>query len=215
MLTFTSESLQKYDVVYLGGQHAFERALIENYTSQLISRASSWQKFVDGLNVGAFNLNLTDTKLDWRKRLSTAFVKYKVIEFDLCIGSSSVSIPSSLCEFDEWIRNQYPRLLSSFVYLWSNHKTLIKPCGSRCSQCIIIDGHQKCRRRVCRAKYVKVSTEEFATLTVGCYRTPRLGSNFCELHQALNEENCMPGSLTKQKSSKKRNRMKKITLGKH
>ena len=28
MLTFTAESLQKYDVVYLGGQHVFERALI-------------------------------------------------------------------------------------------------------------------------------------------------------------------------------------------
>ncbi|CAF3746130.1 unnamed protein product [Rotaria socialis] len=152
MITFTSESLQKYDTVYLGGKYAFERALIENYTCQLISSASSWQKFVDGLNLGAFNASLIETKIDWRKRRAMAFIKYKIVEFDLSIGTSTVSIPSSAEQFDLWIWNQYERLLSSFVCLWSNHKTIIKPCESNCSQCIIIDGHQKCRRRFCRAK---------------------------------------------------------------
>ncbi|CAF4905945.1 unnamed protein product [Rotaria socialis] len=215
MITFTTESLQKYDTVYLGGQHAFERALIENYTCQLISRASSWQKFVDGLNLGAFNSNLTDTKVEWRKRLAMAFIKYKLVEFDLCIGSSSVSIPSSAREFDIWMWDQYPRLLSSFMYLWSNHKTLIKSCGSNCSQCIVIDGHQKCRRRVCRAKNVQVSTEEFESLTVGCCRTPSLGSRFCELHQVLDEKNVTAESLTKQKPNKKQKMMKKIIMGRY
>ncbi|CAF4589749.1 unnamed protein product [Rotaria magnacalcarata] len=100
MITFTSESLQKYDTIYLGGKYAFERALIENYTCQLISSASSWQKFVDGLNLGAFNASLIETKIDWRKRLAMAFIKYKIVEFDLSIGTSTVSIPSSAEEFD-------------------------------------------------------------------------------------------------------------------
>ena len=118
-ITFTSESLQKYDRVYLGGHQAFERTLIENYTCQLINNASSWQKFVDGLNLGAFNSNVSEAKTEWRKRLAMAFIKYKIIEFDLSIGSAAVSMPSSARAFDVWIWNEYPRLLSSFVYLWS------------------------------------------------------------------------------------------------
>jgi hypothetical protein len=201
-------------MIYLGGEQVFERALIENYTCQLVSKPNSWQKFVDGLNLGAFNSNLMEMKIEWRKRLAMAFIKYKILQFDLSIGSSKVLIPSSIREFDEWIWSQFPRLLSSFVYLWSNHKTLIGPCGLNCSQCIIIDGHQKCRRRICRAKHVQVSTEEFASLTVGCCRTPRIGSQFCELHQNLQDENDTTATLTKYKPDK-RKIMKKIIWRKY
>ena len=139
---FTQTSLTNHDVVYLGGQFAFECALIDSYTCQLISSGNSWKKFVDAINLCAFNSNVTDTKVDWRKRLVMVFMQYKWIEFDWCIGSTMVSIPSSARDFDKWAWDQYPRFLSSFIYLWSNH----------CSQTIIIDGHQKCRRRVCGAK---------------------------------------------------------------
>ncbi|CAF4475559.1 unnamed protein product, partial [Rotaria magnacalcarata] len=123
------------------------------------------------------------------------FIKYKLIEFDLCIGSSSVSIPSSAREFDIWMWDQYPRLLSSFV------------------QCIVIDGHQKYRRRVCRAKNVQVSTEEFESLTIGCCRTPSFGSRFRELHQVLDEKNVTTEPLTKQKQNKKTKNDEKTNNG--
>ena len=185
--TFTSNSLQHGDMVHLGGGQVFERKLIEHYTSQLVSKASSWQKFVDGLNLSAFNSNLTESKAEWRKRFAMAFIKYKTIEFDLSLGSPAVSIPSSVCDFDDWIWKQFPRLLTSFVYLWSNHKTLIGSCTADCSRTVIVDGHQKCRRRICRAKNVQIATEEFRSLTVGCCRTPRMRSYFCELHQDLDD----------------------------
>lgn len=215
MNTFTFKSLQSYDMVYLGGRQVFERSLIESYTCQLLSNASSWQKFVDGLNLVAFNSNLTEVKMEWRKKLAAAFLKYKIIEFELSIGSSTVSMPSTASEFDEWIWNQFPRLLTSFVYLWSNHKTLIGPCAMNCTQCIIIDGHQKCRRRICRAKHVQVSTEEFTSLTVGCCRTPRLGSHFCDLHQDLNDNNDPTTTPTKQRPKKRRMMMKKFLQKKY
>ncbi|CAF2062703.1 unnamed protein product [Rotaria magnacalcarata] len=126
-----------------------------------------------------------------------AFIKYKLVEFDLCIGSSSVSIPSSAREFDIWMWDQYPRLLSSFV------------------QCIVIDGHQKYRRRVCRAKNVQVSTEEFESLTIGCCRTPSFGSRFRELHQVLDEKNVTTEPLAKQQQNKKQKMMKKIIMGRY
>ncbi|CAF4025283.1 unnamed protein product [Adineta steineri] len=213
--SFTSQSLQSGNMVYLGGRQVFEHTLIENYTCQLLSKASSWQKFVDGLNLGAFNSNLTDTKIEWRKKLAMAFMKFKIIQFDLSLGSIIVSIPSSACQFDEWIWNEFPRLLTSFVYLWSNHKNLIGPCASNCSQCIVIDGHQKCRRRICRAKNVQVSTEEFNSLTVGCCRTPRIGSLFCDLHQHLQDTSDTSLTLSKKKKNKMRKSIPKLMRKKY
>jgi hypothetical protein len=213
--SFTFESLQSGNMVYLGGNQVFERALIENYTCQLLSKACSWQKFVDGLNLGAFNSNLTDIKVEWRKKLAMAFIKFKLIQFDLSLGSSVVSIPNAACEFDEWVWNQFPRLLTSFVYLWSNHKNLIGPCASNCSQCIVIDGHQKCRRRICRAKNVQVSTEEFTSLTVGCCRTPRVGSYFCDLHQHLQVRTDTSPTFPKQKPNKMQKSVPKLARKKY
>ncbi|CAF4783514.1 unnamed protein product, partial [Rotaria sp. Silwood1] len=213
--TFTSKSLQNGDMVYFGGRQVFERTLIENYTCQLLGRASSWQKFVDGFNLGAFNSNLTDTKVEWRKKLAMAFFKYKIIELDLSIGSPVVSIPSTTSEFDEWLWNQFPRLLSSFVYLWSNHRTLIGACAPNCSQCIVIDGHQKCRRRICRAKHVHISTEEFTSLTIGCCRTPLLGSHLFDLHQSLQEKNDSSSAPSKQRTNKSRRLIQKIVWRKY
>lgn len=139
-----------------------------------------------------FNTNLTEIKADWRKKLAMTFIKYKVIEFDLSLGSPMVSMPDTT--------NEYPRLLSSFVFLWSNHKTIIGACSSRCSQCIVVGGHKKCRRRVCRAKNVKISTEEFSSITVGCCRSPVFGSHFCDLHQNLYDQNDNTSVSTTKKS---------------
>lgn len=86
---------------------------------------------------------------------------------------------------------------------------MIGPCGTNCSQCIVIDGHQKCRRRVCAAKHVQVSTEEFASLTVGCCRTPRLASRYCDLHQNLHEKDTSTASL-KKKPTRTRKLMRKM-----
>lgn len=137
------------------------------------------------------------------------FLKYKLIEFDLCIGSTLISIPSSARDFDQWAWDQYPRLLSSFIYLWSNHRSLIGPCDKNCSQAIIIDGHQKCRRRVCAAKRVDVSTEEFISLTVGCCWTPSFRSKFCNLHQKL-EDQTGSAQLSTKESREKRSKLLKL-----
>ncbi|CAF1401834.1 unnamed protein product [Adineta steineri] len=72
---------------------------------------------------------------------------------DFCLGGSIVTIPKEINQLNLWVWSQYPRLLSRFIYLWSNHKTLIDHCktpNNNCSSCFTIDGHQKARRRVCR-----------------------------------------------------------------
>ena len=73
-------------------------------------------------------------------------------------------------------------MLSCFIYLWTNHRLIIGSCSEQCSKCLIIDGHQKCRRRLCAFKDVKIDTAEMRNLTIGCCRTPARSSRYCALH---------------------------------
>ncbi|CAF4653683.1 unnamed protein product [Rotaria magnacalcarata] len=92
------------------------------------------------------------------------------------------SCPTCYQNFNEWAWYQFPRLLSCFIYLWTNNRAIIEPCDKHCSQCLIVDGHQKCRRRICAFKDVQVNTEEMSNLVIGCCRTPATASRYCTLH---------------------------------
>lgn len=180
--TFTSVSLYKSDYVYFGGDYGFQRKLIETYICQLVGSSLSSNKFIDGCILEAFNRG-DDQRSNWQKHFSYWILKYYLVQFDFCIGSQEVIIPKASDHFDQWAWLSFPRLLTGFVYLWTNHKTIIGPCDDNCSRCVVIDGHQKCRRRVCRAKEVHVDTNEFDALKIGCWRTPIRKSYFCSEHQ--------------------------------
>ena len=180
--TYTSTSLYNSDFVYMGGEFAFQRSLIETYMCQLVGSSVSWNKFVDGYNLHLYN-KTGEEMPNWQKLFSHWFIKFYVIQFDLSIGTPEVAVPRTNIDFDIWAWGSFPRLVTSFVYLWSNHKTLIGACNEECSRCVIIDGHQKCRRRVCRAKEIYVDTSEFDALKIGCFVTPTRGTKYCAEHQ--------------------------------
>ncbi len=58
---------------------------------------------------------------------------------------------------------------------------------------------------------MKISTEEFNSLTVGCCRTSLIGSHFCDFYQNLYEKNDTTSISTNQKLNKTRKLIKKIT----
>lgn len=184
---YTSNSVQHSPYIYLGGDYACERELVERYTCDLISTPHSWQKQADSLNNLAFNTTQPQATPFNMRRFSQIVFTYKIIEMNLCLGSTNVVTPKDIDEFDLWAWSEYPCLLSRFIYLWSNHKTLIGPCniaGDKCSSCFTIDGHQKARRRVCRSKQVDFKSDDFSEpLVIGCWRTPIRHSLYCELHQ--------------------------------
>ncbi|CAF4475154.1 unnamed protein product [Rotaria sp. Silwood2] len=134
------------------------------------------------LNQEAFNLGYYQLTPIERRLLSNILHAYLVIQLDLSMGYACVSTPCSLEDFSQWAWEQFPRLLTCFIYLWTNHRTLIGSCGEHCSKCLIVDGHQKVRRRICAFKDVKVETEEMKELVIGCCRTPVRQSRFCQLH---------------------------------
>ncbi|CAF1027670.1 unnamed protein product [Rotaria magnacalcarata] len=154
---YTLISLYHSKYVYIGGDYAFSRAVVTTYSSNVVNHVSSWWKTADSLNLEAFNQDLEQVQpLCW-KRLAQVLLVYHVLQFNLTMGCLNVKIPMSLNDFDDWIWNNYPKMLSWFIYLWSSHKQLIGPCHEKCSAAVIIDGHQKCRRRVCRYKDVEVN----------------------------------------------------------
>ncbi|CAM4844762.1 unnamed protein product [Rotaria magnacalcarata] len=198
---YTSLSIQHGLYIYLGGDYACERELVERYTSDLVSTPHSWQKQADSLNNLAFSTARSQATPFNMRRFSQLVFTYKIIEMDLCLGSTNVATPKDIDEFDLWAWSEYPRLLSRFIYLWSNHRTLIGACnipGDKCSACFTIDGHQKARRRVCRSKQVNFKSSDFSEpLVIGCWRTPIRNSLYCELHQ--NDEKLTKAPRTNQK----------------
>jgi hypothetical protein len=169
--------------IYLGGYHAIARHVINSYSCNVVTSASSWWKTSDGLNLEAFNESFEQIQpLCW-KRLAQLLYMFKVLQFHLTMGCLKVIVPMSLRDFDDWAWKNYPKMLSWFIYIWSLHKEIVGPCNDKCSAAVIIDGHQKCRRRVCRYKDVEVETDEFEKLVIGCCRSPLFRSHYCSLHQ--------------------------------
>ncbi|CAF4448976.1 unnamed protein product, partial [Rotaria magnacalcarata] len=134
---YTLISLYHSKYVYIGGDYAFSRAVVTTYSSNVVNHVSSWWKTADSLNLEAFNQDLEQVQpLCW-KRLAQVLLVYHVLQFNLTMGCLNVKIPMSLNDFDDWIWNNYPKMLSWFIYLWSSHKQLIGPCHEKCSAAVI------------------------------------------------------------------------------
>jgi hypothetical protein len=206
---YNRASLYHGAIVYMGGDVAFERSFIEAYAADLVSHSHSWCKTADSMNLRARNLNIVQVRSMSRRTIATNMLKFKLIEFDLCSGKEEVTVRNGLTAFSDWAWVQYPRLLSSFMFLWSHHRTLIRSCHEKCSAAIVVDGHQKCRRRVCLVKSCSVATEEFSEpFMVGCCRTPARNSLYCDVHKgstAAAESLAIVNRQNKQKRRRKSN----------
>jgi hypothetical protein len=112
----------------MGGHYAVARRVINAYSCNVVNNANSWWKTADSLNLEAFNEGLEQVQpLCW-KRLAQALFMYKVIQFHLTMGCPSIKISMPLRDFDKSSWENYPKMLSWFIYLWSSHKEIIGPC---------------------------------------------------------------------------------------
>ena len=134
------------------------------------------------------------------------------------MGRPNVCTPTRVAEYDLWAWKEFPRVLSCFTYLWMNHQDIIGSCNDQCSKCLVVDGHQKCRRRICAFKDVQIDTAEIKKVVIGCCRTPITNSRYCEIHKdfvsasqlALEKPKTLLGkSLKRMKLSSKERKMKK------
>ena len=163
---YTHDSLHFGQYVYLGGDSAVERGIIDKYIAQIVHHDISMIGNAASINQEAFNRGLSQLAPVNRRFLTTIIQAFLVLQLEMSFGYSHISTPSQLTEFSQWSWDRFPRLLSCFIYLWTNHRSTIGSCGEHCSKCLIIDGHQKSRRRICAFKDVKVDTEEMKNMTI-------------------------------------------------
>ncbi|CAM4831875.1 unnamed protein product [Rotaria magnacalcarata] len=139
---YTHNSLHHGDYIYLGGDVAIERSIIDRYTAQIVHNGLSMIGLASTMNQEAFNLGNHQLAPIERRLLRNILHAYLIIQFDLSMGNASVSTPDSLEHFSQWGWEQFPRLLTCFIYLWTNHRTLIGSCvaGQLAPTCVYDDG---------------------------------------------------------------------------
>lgn len=171
----------------MGGDVAVERKMIEKFSAELIHHGTSIHFWMQSLNQEAKNNGHGQISMIDSHVLSNLLYRYLFIQMNLCMGKSFISTPSNMADYDLWAWREFPKVLSCFVYLWMNHAEIMGPCGDQCCKCIVVDGHQKARRRICAYKNINVDTAEMKDLVVGCCRTPATGSRYCDSHTVLVE----------------------------
>lgn len=179
---YSHESLHYGLHVYIGGDVAVERAVIDRFTAEFIFQGLSVHSFVNSLNQEAFNKERVQFSSVDPHMISHVLFRYLYIQMHISMGNLIVRTPSRMSDYDLWAWKQIPEILSCFTYLWMNHDTIIGRCGEFCSKSLVIDGHQKCRRRLCGYKNISISTEEMANIVIGCCRTPVTNSKYCSIH---------------------------------
>jgi hypothetical protein len=156
--------------------------IIEKFVAQIVHHDISMAGSAASMNQEAFNNGHPQLVSIDRRVLANIIHAFLVIQIHISVGHMNVSTPSKITDFNEWAWHQFPRLLSCFIYFWTNHNSIIGPCGDHGSKCLVIDGHKKCRRRICAFKDAKVNTEEMSNISIGCCRTPVVSSRYCKLH---------------------------------
>lgn len=182
---FTHESLHYGVYVYVGGDVGVERALVNKFTAELIHDGLSIHGALNSLNQEAFNDGYRQLDKVDPHVFSNIMYRYLFLQIYLSMGYPSVSTPARVVEHDLWAWKAFPRVLFCFTYLWMNHRDIIGSCNDQCSKCLVVDGHKKCRRRICGFKDVRIDTEEMKQIVIGCCRTPIANSKYCETHKEL------------------------------
>lgn len=179
-----------FKIFYLCDSFAFTYSVFFDYTCQLLHDQCPFQSFsrilIDRYNYEHQNSNINLQPISLAKLFQCHWLLYQIVRFELMLGRTHVvSLPVSLNrnELNYHFEHYSGWWYHLFTTFWSRHKSIpnIKCCPSDCSRCIIVDGHQKCRRLVCSFKnIIDTSIDEMTAIEIGCPYTP------CRKTQSLN-----------------------------
>ena len=104
-------------------------------------------------------------KLD-KRVLSDAYYKYTLLCF-----KQRYSLPLAMdIDVSTTLNDELPNIMNEFLLRASRHNCTVAGCGT----CIVIDGHMKAHRKICRKK--------------ACIEDPMVGSTYCEQHHLNSEQ---------------------------
>ncbi|CAF1017589.1 unnamed protein product [Rotaria sordida] len=185
---FTCESFRTSNFLYFGGKSVFDRNILIQYMSDLITNSSTLEGFVSSYNIQRRQKNIGDSKLGFLLFTRTV-LSFALIHFVFFMGLSEIALPK-LCRQEEM--DPYFESIESHVHhLWSNfwlqHKS-VKPCGIHCSRALIVDGNYKIRRPICVYNLNVIQTPEFESISVGCRNSPQYQDVYCEEHKGMTDD---------------------------
>ncbi|CAF1528461.1 unnamed protein product [Adineta ricciae] len=188
-------------VFYLCDSFGFTFSVFFDYTCQLLHDQCPFQSFsrilIDRYHYEHQNYNIILQPIPLAKLFQGHWLLYQIVRFEFMLGRSQiVNLPVSLNrnELNYHFETYSGWWYHLFTTFWSRHKSIpnIKCSPSDCSRCVIVDGHQKCRRLVCNFKnVVDTSIEEMTAIEIGCPYTPcrrtessnSVDSIYCRYHQ--------------------------------
>ena len=96
-----------------------------------------------------------------KKRLTEAYFRFTLLNYKQRYGITPLSI---INDIDDQLKQDYPILYAKFQENYGHHVCAI----TGCEDCLVIDGHMKAHRKVCRS--------------VGCRSDPAFKNIFCKEH---------------------------------
>ncbi|UJR12515.1 hypothetical protein I4U23_016690 [Adineta vaga] len=192
-ITITPTSILHHEIIYLGGDFAYEKNLITEFTSDLLFNHATFYGFANAYNYRN-NLKKQDNTSNLRqlqdKHFQGVWIQYQLAcmlfmtstnrNFE-CLTNFS-SMPDLR---DRFLREQNNLINPLFMILWTHHKQIateehiykydhkLKNKTDKCSTCLVADGHEKPSRLVCAHKStVSLQHHELGEVEIGCSETP-------------------------------------------
>ncbi|CAF2103032.1 unnamed protein product [Rotaria magnacalcarata] len=222
----TSES-QKVECIHYSGSLVFSKEFLVSFSCQLIDNYVTFDAFAASTvkTINKLHSNNADviTSDNLARSLEAVWLYYELTNFVFMTSKSTeISYPCAMSEGRTKIKgNQSLRAIfiernlnwiyHVFTVFWSRHQDIFGSCKcGNCSQVIILDGHQKPRRLVCKYDNVTslINADELGPLNRGCPYPPRrrkldnrqpndAGHYYCDHHRmTCNEEQSVESKLS-------------------
>lgn len=172
------QSFSQTNLFYFGGECIYSNKIFRAFSSALICMHASFHGFVKNYNkLFTNNTPFTEKRLD-EKQFQINWIIFMILKLlFLWHDKDVIEIPYSLYNRDEvnlFFDQHKSELYSCFVRYWSScqmHKST--NCTDKCTDIMVIDGHQKTARTTCKFSNCYDNTiEELGPVLVGCPRSP-------------------------------------------
>ncbi|CAF1413648.1 unnamed protein product [Adineta ricciae] len=173
------------EVVVLFSNVGYEKNILHQLDADILFKHSGFSNFVNAYNFMCQKNGCRDTRLMDRFHIEKTWFIWSLGHFFREVNIY-IRVPTGT-DFQSALLQIQPDLKKLFAQKWArkNHETY---CGPNCCATVVLDGHQKATRRVCRVKNLTVPCEDdsLPSVKVGCSATPAFKSKVCEAHKSDN-----------------------------